>query len=350
MLQTRFNCFKISLFPARRLQQLHNWTNEINPDGATSIRKQICDMERLKQNKQTEISRAILCNMAAAAAAFPLCLQTSTATIHIHFMRSAISLSGCGFHIQASCHDFNMLFWGSVLCPLASIRSKTSAFFRLGETLTLCLFAPHGWLYYELPQPAASLINYSRWISAVLPLVRCWLQPRSSLFQILYSFTLKQIGVMLLKRPVLHFCCFLIPPPAIQQSLCEKRCTRCSFQAMSCTVINVDEWGGRPSLFQPSLNRKFPLSLTMYSLYQSDRVEASHTPLPSLCPYTLPLYRPAPKNRGKPEEAAKITVHKTGKIYMTLSLESHPSTPPGYNYPHATRKKTKKKTSSVKGK
>lgn len=156
---------------------------------------------------------------------------------------------------------------------------------------------------------------------------------------------------MLLKRPVLHFCCFLIPPPAIQQSLCETRCTRCSFQAMSCTVINVDEWGGRPSLFQPSLNRKFPLSLTMYSLYQSDRVEASHTPLPSLCPYTLPLYRPAPENRGKPEEAARITVHKTGKIYMTLSLESHPSTPLGYNYPHATRKKKKeKKTSSVKGK
>lgn len=89
-------------------------------------------MERLKQNKPTEISRAILCNTAAAAAAaaaFPLCLQTSTATIHIYFMRSAISLSGCGFHIQASCHDFNMLFWGSVLCPLASIRSKTSAFF-----------------------------------------------------------------------------------------------------------------------------------------------------------------------------------------------------------------------------
>lgn len=173
MLQKRFNCFKISLLPARLLQQLHNWTNEINPDGATSIRKQICDMERLKQNKQTEISRAILCNMAAAAAAaaaFPLCLQTSTATIHIHFTRSAISLSGCGFHIQASCHDFNMLFWGSVLCPLASIRSKTSAFFRLGETLTLCLFAPHGWLYYELPQPAASLsitaggsVQFCRW-------------------------------------------------------------------------------------------------------------------------------------------------------------------------------------------
>lgn len=75
----------------------------------------------------------------------------------------------------------------------------------------------------------------------------------------------------------------------------------------------------------------------MYSLYQSDRVEASHTPLPSQCPHTQPLYRPAQeKNRGKPEEAAKITVHKTGKIYMTLSLESHPSTPPGYNYPHAT--------------
>lgn len=345
MLQTRFNCFKISLLPARLLQQLHNWTNEINPDGATSIRKQICDMERLKQNKQTEISRAILCNMAAAAAAaaFPLCLQTSTATIHIHFMRSAISLSGCGFHIQASCHDFSMLFWGSVLCPLASIRSKTSAFFSSRRDAHALPFRTARVTLLWTAATRRLSINYSRWISAVLPLVRCWLQPRSSLFQILYSFTLKQIGVMLLKRPVLHFCCFLIPPPAIQQSLCEKRCTRCSFQAMSCTVINVDEWGGRPSLFQPSLNRKFPLSLTMYSLYQSDRVEASHTPLPSLCPYTLPLYRPAPKNRGKPEEAAKITVHKTGKIYMTLSLESHPSTPPGYNYPHATRKKTKKK-------
>lgn len=42
------------------------------------------------------------------------------------------------------------------------------------------------------------------------------------------------------------------------------------------------------------------------------------------------------------EEAAKIAVHKTGKIYMTLSLASHPSTPLGYNYQHATREKIKK--------
>ncbi len=51
------------------------------------------------------------------------------------------------------------------------------------------------------------------------------------------------------------------------------------------TVISGDEWEGRLSLFCSSLNRKFPLSLTMYSLYQSDRVQGSHTPLPSPVPH-----------------------------------------------------------------
>lgn len=90
----------------------------------------------------------------------------------------------------------------------------------------------------------------------------------------------------------------------------------CAFHGTSRTVINVDEWAGRPSLFQPWLNRKFPLSLTMYSLYQSDRVEASYTPLPSPCPYPPPSV--CSKEEGKPEEAAKITAHKPTK---SISLE-----------------------------
>lgn len=260
-------------------------------------------------------------------------------------MWSTISLTGCGVSLSGVKSQLQNA--SSVLHSLAFFRSKSSTF--LSWTLALFSFMPRTSdciMRCRNPPPLS--------ITAVGSVRFCrrravdYSPAGSSLFQILYGLTLKQIGVMLLKKkkgPVLHFCCFLIPPPAIQQSLCERRRARRSFQAMSCTVINVDEWGGRPSLFQPRLNRKFPLSLTMYSLYQSDRVEASHTPLPSLCPYTLPLYRPAPRNRGKPEEAAKITEHKTGKIYMTLSLESHPSTPPGYNYPHATRerKKTKRK-------
>lgn len=107
---------------------------------------------------------------------------------------------------------------------------------------------------------------------------------RAHHFPNFYRLTFKQIGVMFLKRPVLHFCCCLISPPAIQQSLCEKWRSHALSVAWARTVINVDEWAGRPSLFQPSLNRKFPLSLTMYSLYQSDRVEASYTPLPSPSP------------------------------------------------------------------
>lgn len=101
---------------------------------------------------------------------------------------------------------------------------------------------------------------------------------------------------------------------------------------MSRTVINVDEWAGWPSLFQPSLNRKFPLSLTMYSLHQSDRVEASYTPLPSPSPKPPPsVYS---KEEGKPEETAKITL-QTDKIYKTRTLRSHPSKPKGFDYLHA---------------
>lgn len=121
---------------------------------------------------------------------------------------------------------------------------------------------------------------------------------------------------MFLKRPVLHFC--LLPDFSTcksAESLWEVALP-CAFHGTSRTVINVDEWAGRPSLFQPWLNRKFPLSLTMYSLYQSDRVEASYTPLPSPCPYPPPSV--CSKEEGKPEEAAKITAHKPTK---SISLE-----------------------------
>lgn len=55
----------------------------------------------------------------------------------------------------------------------------------------------------------------------------------------------------------------------------------------------------------------------MYSLYQSDKVEASYTPLPSPCPYPPPSV--CSKEEGKPEEAAKITAHKPTK---SISLEA----------------------------
>lgn len=70
-----------------------------------------------------------------------------------------------------------------------------------------------------------------------------------------------------------------------------------SWRCAAPTVINGDEWGERLSLFSSSLNRKFPLSLTMYSLYQTDRVQPSRTPLPFPSHPTAP-HRPAPEHTG----------------------------------------------------
>lgn len=135
---------------------------------------------------------------------------------------------------------------------------------------------------------------------------------------------------MFLKRPVMHFC--LLPDSSTcnsAESLWEAALP-CALHGTSHTVINVDEWAGRPSLFQPSRNRKFPLSLTMYSLYQSDRVEASYTPLPSPCPYPPPsVYS---KEEGKPEEAAKIKAAQADKIYKIRTLWPHPSKPWRFDY------------------
>ena len=62
-------------------------------------------------------------------------------------------------------------------------------------------------------------------------------------------------------------------------SLCKAEVLIC---AASTKAINADEWLEMVSLFQSSLNRKFPLSRSTSSLYQSDRGRQLHTSLLSL--------------------------------------------------------------------
>ena len=84
--------------------------------------------------------------------------------------------------------------------------------------------------------------------------------------------------------------CTLVGLPAISaDSLLGKALLPCSVATTGCTVINVDEWVGSLSLFRAGLNRRFPLSLSMYPIYQSDRVEASHTPPPPSIPEFIRL-------------------------------------------------------------
>lgn len=52
--------------------------------------------------------------------------------------------------------------------------------------------------------------------------------------------------------------------------------------AWSTKAINADEWLEMVSLFQSSLNRKFPLSHSTSTLYQFDRERQLHTSLLSL--------------------------------------------------------------------
>lgn len=81
----------------------------------------------------------------------------------------------------------------------------------------------------------------------------------------------------MISRSQLHFLKWITV--LVLVSLCKGWVLIC---ASSTKAINADEWPEMVSLFQTSLNRKFPLSHSTFSLHHFDRDREFHTSLLSL--------------------------------------------------------------------